>query len=57
MLRDLITATILREAGPDRYFPDDTVWQARRRKARTVPINMAVLAILAAVILKTQMGW
>lgn len=53
MLRDLIASTVLRKAGPERYFLDQSVWQTRRSKARTVPIIVAVLVILAAIILKT----
>ena len=38
------------------HFLDDSVWQARRRKARTVPIIVAILLNLLVVILKTQIG-
>jgi len=48
-LRGMVAATIIRRAGPQRYFLDESVWAGRRGVAGSTAVRVAVvLAVLAA---------
>ena len=48
-LRHMVVSTVIRRAGPHRYFLDEKVWAGRRQlRGRTVLRVMVVLAMVAA---------
>jgi hypothetical protein len=48
-LRQMVVSTIIRKAGSQRYFLDETVWAHRRQlRWRTVARTLIVIAIVAA---------
>jgi len=57
VLRALITAEIIRKAGPERYFLNEVAWTARPQPkipVRTVVIVALVLTIIIAVAFLAQ---
>lgn len=51
VLRALVTSTVIRKAGPERYFLDERVWAARRH----APVWHLVL-VVAGVLLAVGLG-
>ena len=49
VLRELVTISVIRKAGPDRYFLDEGVWAARRHAPawHLVLVVVAVFVTLA----------
>jgi len=59
VLRSLITATVIRKAGPERYFLDETAWAARPQPTldpRRVILFLVGLAVVAIVIFLARRG-
>lgn len=51
-LRTMVTATIIRRAGPDRYFLDEPTWAGRRQLGAGTMVRLLVVAgiVLAALL-------
>jgi hypothetical protein len=46
-LRRMVTSTIIRKAGPERYFLDDAAWASRRRLTGRTALRIALGLALA----------
>ena len=46
VLRELLTTSVIRKAGPDRYFLDEGVWAARRHAPAWHLVLVVVVVLL-----------
>jgi hypothetical protein len=50
VVRSMVTATIIRRAGPGRYYLDETVWATRRQlRGRTVLLLLIGIGVVGAI--------
>jgi hypothetical protein len=47
VLRELVTTSVIRKAGPERYFLDESVWAARRHATASHLILVVVAVFLS----------